>query len=180
MINEVNNETSWKNLLAYYIDCLREENRLRYVIKQANIHKMCFFLAGLEGDFLRQELPSYSIRYNDARHVEKLHGFVLGDPHSGRRPSVAFGYPFFVDSQQQLMPLLYITVSGTRMEDGVGLVRESIEIEPNFAAIWEVMPGDKEIALDEIFQKFDAIGSQEDATRFDQLLALLRSQLGDP
>ncbi len=177
MIDRVTSAASWKKLLTYYIDCLREENRLRYVIKPADIQKTCLFLPGLNGDFLRQELPSYVIRYNDPGSADRLQRFVLGDPHAGKPPSVAFSYPFFVDSDGQLMPLLYITISGTRLDKGVGLTRESVEIEPNFAAIWEALPSDKEIAVDATFAKFDALEAEEGVARFEQKLALLLSEI---
>ena len=176
-INQVNNAESWRKLLAYYTDCLREENRLRYVIKPKDIRETCFFLPSISGDFLREESLSLALTSSNTRYVEALQRFVLGDPRSTRHPSVSFGYPFFVDSDGKQMPLLYSSVSGRRIDGGVGLTRESVEIGINFAAIWEVLPSEKEIGLDEVFDKFDALKVKAGESRFDRTLALLVSQI---
>ena len=75
------------------------------------------------------------------------------------------------------MPLLYSSVSGRRIDGGIGLARESVEIGINFAAIWEVMPSDKEISLEGIFDRFDALEVKPGESRFDQTLTLLISQI---
>lgn len=176
-INQVDDAEKWKKLLAYYVDCLREENRLHYVIKPDAIEKACFFLPSLDGSFLREEQASLSITSSNARLAQVLQQFVLGDPQSGRHPSVSFGYPFFVDSEGKLMPLLYVSVAGRHIDGGIGLTRESVEIGVNFAAVWEVLPGDKEIGLDEVFDKFETLEVQLGGSRFDLTLDLLVSQI---
>ena len=177
IMNQVDNGESWGKLLAYYTDCLREENRLRYVIMPKDIRGTCFFLRGTTGDFLREETLSLALTSSNTRYVEVLQRFVLGDPQSSRRPSVSFGYPFFVDSDRKLIPLLYCGVSGRRIDGGVGLTRESVEIGVNFAAIWEVLPSDKEVGLDEVFDKFEALKINPGESRFDRTLDLLVSQI---
>lgn len=178
-IQQVEDSSGWSKLLAYCTECIREENRLRYVIEPKYISQTCWFLNNFDGSFLRHRAPSLSIQFEDRRHADRAQVFVLGRPNR-RPPSVCFGYPFYVDRRGKVMPLLYIDVSGRLTDGGICLIPESPEVEINFAALWEVLPGDhadREISLDEIIARFDDLEVEAGESRFDRTLKLLLSCL---
>ena len=183
LVRQVKDDTGWKKLLAYYIDCLREESRLHHVIGPEDIQKTCWFLPRTDGSFLRNApFFSISIQQNREAEVERLQRFVLGEPRSEKRPHVCFGYPFFVDLHRNLIPLFYVDVSGRQINKGVWLTSKSPEVEINFATLREVLSeglddDEKEISRDKALVEFGELESESSKTRFDQALGLFLSRL---
>ena len=175
----VNTVEGWQQLLTYYSNCLEQEHRLQYVIARDHVSKTCFFAPGLSGDFIRQKQLTCAIGYprNQSEQIERLRRFVLGDPGGGRRPSTCLGYPFYVGRDQQLIPLIYVQVSGEQDDAGVTLTRESADLEVNYAAIWDALPGDKSVAFDDLMTRFEEVSNEAGNRAFERLLALLVAQV---
>lgn len=177
LIEQVRDVYQWRKVLEYYIACLNIENRLHYVIKPEDIAKACYSLLGMGGQFLSEDEETLTLTSRHANAVEALRRFVLGDPSKTIRPPVSFGYPFFVSTQGQLMPLLYVDVKGMETPGGVMLVKSSPEVEVNFAALWELMPGDREVGLENLFTRYEALEIQPGESLFDRQLAFLLSEI---
>ncbi|MCP4538619.1 MAG: hypothetical protein GY832_15910 [Chloroflexi bacterium] len=136
LIQPINDDIDWKRLLSYAIDYVHQENRLHLVIEQEDIPRACWFLPHVDGSFLRDtSLFSFSIQRSTEEKTQKLQRFVLRDMNGGKQTNICFGYPFFVDSDHNLMPLLYVGVSGQQTDKGVSLTSTNTRVKINSAAL---------------------------------------------
>lgn len=176
LIHQVNDDIGWKRLLSYCMDYLRKENCLYYMIGPENIPKSCRFLPHVDGSFLREtSLFAISIQRNHETEIEELWRFALGELHSRQRPDVCLGYPFFVDSDHNLIPLLYVDVASQQIDQGVRLISTNTKVKVNSAAlqVWNSQstfsPGDVQARFDEL--------AESGRARFDQALDLFFSTI---
>jgi len=171
---QIGDNSTWKRLLQYYKDCLIEENRLNYIIGKGDVPHLCYF-PDVPGDFLSENQPSLEIRPID-------HGLenIINPQRSDSFRSVCFGYPFLVDFDGNVIPLLYVVVSVTGdHRNGVVLRRDS-DLEINYAALWQVLPGDSDrgdIDVNRIFELFDQLEVRPGESRFEKTLSLLIEQI---
>lgn len=174
--NSITDNTGWQRLLNYYRDCLIEEHRLNYIIRAGEITDLCRFPSGIPVDFLRKGLSFLEIQ----RASDDLKHFLVNIPQQrGAFLSVCLGYPFMVDFDGNVIPLLYVIVTAQQTGNSLFLRRES-DPEINYAAIWQVLPGDKasgDIDVQSIFELFSQIELYPPELYFDETLTLLIDQI---
>ncbi len=160
LIQPIHDDIDWKRLLSYAIDYVREESRLHLVIEAGNIQETCWFLPHVDGSFLRDtSLFSFSIQRSSEDKIQELQRFVLRDLNGGKQANVCFGYPFFVDADHNLMPLIYVDVSSQQTDQGVRLTSTNTKVKVNSAA-WQAGNSASPPSL----------GAESGRARFDQAL----------